>query len=204
MPDEQAEWTSMAVVVAHRTTGLDDGDTMTDAELFRQAFRRHATTVAVVTYADRDGRPCGMTATSMCSLSASPPSLLVSINRESRAHAEITEQGRFGVNLLSVEQRTVALHCSRPGMDKRLRDDWLAVDQPMESTPRLSGALAHLECVVETSYVVFSHSLFVGLIQDVWLNPHDAPPLLYHGGDYHQLESPAERTERFHWELREG
>jgi flavin reductase len=172
-----------------------------DAELFRQAFRRHATTVVIVTYFDGAGRPCGMTATSMCSLSASPPSLLVSISRTSRAHAEITERGRYGVNLLSVGQRSVAFHCSRPGIDKVLRPEWLARDVPAEATPRLHGSLAHLECVVNTSYEAFSHSLFVGLIHGVWLNPVEAPPLLYHGGSYSQLESLEERSERFHWEL---
>ena len=176
---------------------------MSDSELFRQAFRRHATTVVIVTYFDGAGRPCGMTATSMCSLSASPPSLLVSVNRTSRAHAEISERGRYGVNLLSVEQRSIALHCSRAGIDKRLREGWLAPDQPADATPRLLGALAHLECELGPSYEVFSHSLFVGLIRGVWLDPKDAPPLLYHGGSYSQLESAAERSERFHWELRD-
>jgi len=176
---------------------------MTDAELFRQAFRRYATTVVIVTYFDGAGRPCGMTATSMCSLAASPPSLLVSINRTSRAHAEITERARFGVNMLSVAQRNVALHCSRPGMDKGLADGWLTPPDPGDVTPRLVGSLAHLECEVATSYEVYSHSLFVGLIEAVWINPQDAPPLLYHGGTYSQLESAAEQTERFHWELRE-
>ncbi len=176
---------------------------MTDEELFRQAFRRHATTVVIVTYFDGGGRPCGMTATAMCSLAASPPSLLVSINRTSRAYAEITERGRFGVNMLSISQRNVALYCSRPGIDKRLSDGWLAQDAPADATPRLAGSLAHLECEVATSYEVYSHSLFVGLIEAVWVNPLDSPPLLYHGGTYSQLESPAEQAERFHWELRE-
>jgi flavin reductase len=175
---------------------------VTDEEdMFRRAFRRHATTVVIVTYFDGAGRPCGMTATSMCSLAASPPSLLVSVNRTARAYAEIMGRGRFGVNLLSVGQRNLALHCSRPGIDKSLRPDWLATDVPDDATPRLRTSLAHLECDVGTSYEVFSHSLFVGLIHGVWLNDQDAPPLLYHGGAYHQLESVAERTERFHWEL---
>ena len=98
-----------------------DLDWVADTDLFRQAFRRYATTVVIVTYFDADGRASGMTATSMCSLSPSPPSLLVCINRSSRAHAEITDRGRYGVNLLSVEQRSVALHCSRVGGDKHLR-----------------------------------------------------------------------------------
>jgi flavin reductase (DIM6/NTAB) family NADH-FMN oxidoreductase RutF len=93
-----------------RTEPAVETEAAGEIELFRQAFRRHAQTVVIVTYFDGAGRACGMTATSMCSLSASPPSLLVSIGRASRAHAEITERGRYGVNLLSVGQRSVALH----------------------------------------------------------------------------------------------
>lgn len=174
-----------------------------NADLFRQAFRRHAATVVVLTYVDSDGLPCGMTATSMCSLSADPASLLACVNREARAHAEITAQGRFGVNMLSIGQRPIADYCSRLGIHKRIRDAWLALDRPPDATPRLRDALAHLECQLDTSYVAYSHSIFLGLIQSVWLNPQDAAPLLYHGGIYSQLESPAERTERFHWELHE-
>ena len=175
-------------------------DALPDSELFRQAFRRHATTVAIVTYYDSADRACGMTATSVCSLSATPPSLLVSIARTSRAHGEITSRGRFGVNLLSVAQRAVALHCSRVGMDKHLRPNWLVEVVAGDATPRLVGSLAHLECVVGASYDVYSHSIFVGLIKRVWLNPIDAPALLYHGGAYGQLESATEQSGRFLWE----
>ena len=187
----------MAEIVHH----FDDGEPDPEAELFRQAFRRHAATVVVVTYFDDDDRACGMTATSMCSLSASPPSLMVCVNRTSRAHAQIAERGRFGDNLLSIGQRSIAVHCSRPRSDKRLRDDWLVADMPSGTTPRLKGSLAHLECRVGRSFEAYSHSLFVGLIREVWLDPVEAPPLLYHGGSYSQLESVAERSERFHWEL---
>jgi flavin reductase (DIM6/NTAB) family NADH-FMN oxidoreductase RutF len=186
-----------------QTEPATEPEAIGEIELFRQAFRRHATTVVIVTYFDGAGRACGMTATSMCSLSASPPSLLVCIGRAARANAEINERGRYGVNLLSVGQRSVALHCSAPGKDKRLRQDWLATDVPEDATPRLRGSLAHLECVVDLSLDVYSHSLFMGLIKGVWLNPVEAPPLLYHGGVYSQLETAAERSERFHWELQD-
>lgn len=182
--------------------GIGD-DALTGAELFRQAFRRHAATVVVVTYVDGTGAPCGMTATSMCSLSETPPALLLCINKEARAHDEIAEARWLGVNLLSLEQRPIALYCSRQGGDKRLRRDWLTPDPTVDATPRLRASLAHLECEVDTSYQAYSHTIFVALIRSVWLNPVDAPPLLYHGGLYSQLESPAERAERFHWELRE-
>ena len=174
---------------------------MSDAELFRQAFRRHATTVAIVTYRDGAGVPLGMTATSMCSLSAEPPTLLVCVSRGTRAHPEITGRGVFGVNLLSIRQRPLALHCSIAGRDKHLHEQWLATDAPPDQSPRLADSLAHLECAVDRSYDAYSHTIVVGLIRSVWLNPVEGPPLLDHGGIYTQLESAAERTERFHWEL---
>ncbi len=79
--------------------------------------------------------------------------------------------------------------------------DWLAEDVAPDATPRLLGALAHLELRIDRTYEAYSHTMFLGLIQSVWLDPVDAPPLLYHGGTYGQLETAAERTERFHWEL---
>lgn len=173
--------------------------TVGDGDIFREAFRRYASTVVVLSYLDQHGEPCGMTATSVCSLSASPPSLLACINREARTLAEITRRGRFGVNMLSIEQRPIARHCSRAGVEKRLLNSWLSDAEP-GSTPRLNRALAHLECRLEDSYELFSHSVLVGVIGSVWLNPDDAPPLLYHGGQYHQLESPVGRAERFHWQ----
>jgi len=174
---------------------------MSDTELFRQAFRRWATTVVIVTYRDDTDRPVGMTATSMSSLSADPPSLLVCINRETRAHPIITRRGSFGVDMLSLGQRPIADHCSVAGQDKLLRAGWLAPDAGPEGSPRLADSLAHLDCVMDRSYEAFSHTIMVGVIEAVWINPREAPPLLFHGGVYTQMESAVERAERFHWEI---
>jgi flavin reductase (DIM6/NTAB) family NADH-FMN oxidoreductase RutF len=172
---------------------------VTDRELFRQAFRRWATTVVIVTYRDDDQRPVGMTATSMSSLSAEPPSLLVCVNRATRALPIITRRGAFGVDMLSLGQRPIADHCSVAGRDKLLRDAWLASDGASDGSPRLADSLAHLDCVLDRSFEAFSHTILVGRIDAAWINPVDAPPLLYHGGVYTQMESAIERAERFHW-----
>jgi len=175
---------------------------VSDRELFRQAFRRWATTVVVVTYRDEEDRPVGMTATSMSSLSVDPPSLLVCINRETRAHPIITKRGAFGIDMLSIGQRPIADHCSAAGRDKLLAPGWLAADQDTATgSPRLADSLSHLDCTMDRSYEAFSHTIMVGLIESVWINPRDLPPLLYHGGVYTQMETPAERAERFHWDV---
>lgn len=174
---------------------------VSDRELFRQAFRRWATTVVVVTYRDDDDRPVGMTATSMSSLSADPPSLLVCINRETRAHPIITQRAAFGIDMLSLGQRPIADHCSAAGRDKLIHEAWLAPDQASDGSPRLADLLAHLDCTMDRSFEAFSHTIMIGLIGSVWINPREQPPLLYHGGVYTQMESAVERAERFHWDI---
>jgi flavin reductase (DIM6/NTAB) family NADH-FMN oxidoreductase RutF len=186
-----------------RMTDQPARNEMSGRELFREAFRRWATTVVVVTYREDDGRPAGMTATSMSSLSAEPPSLLVCINRETRAHPMISRRGTFGIDMLSVSQRPIATHCSARGRDKILRDNWLGPDPRPDAPPRLAQSLAHLECRMDRSYEAFSHTIMVGVIEAVWINPLKAAPLLYHGGLYRPLESEGERDERFHWEVGE-
>jgi flavin reductase (DIM6/NTAB) family NADH-FMN oxidoreductase RutF len=135
----------------------------------------------------------------MSSLSADPPSLLVCINRTTRALPIITRRGQFGVDMLSLGQRPIADHCSAAGRDKVLRDAWLAAPAAGDGSPRLTDSLAHLDCVLDRSFEAFSHTILVGLIEAAWINPVDAPPLLYHGGVYTQMESEVERAERFHW-----
>jgi flavin reductase (DIM6/NTAB) family NADH-FMN oxidoreductase RutF len=65
----------------------------------------------------------------------------------------------------------------------------------------MADSLSHLDCTMDRSYEAFSHTIMVGLIESVWINPRDLPPLLYHGGVYTQMETPAERAERFHWDV---
>jgi flavin reductase (NADH)/flavin reductase len=169
----------------------------TRRELFRQAFRRHATTVAVVTYRDDDGGAVGMTATSICSLSAEPPSLLACINRANRAYPEVQRRSAFGVDLLAVSQRPIAVHCSVPGEDKHLDPAWLAPEDAdaTAETPRLRDSLVHFDCTVDRLYEVYSHTIVVGLIWAVRINPREAPPLLYHGGAYGQAQFAADVSE---------
>jgi flavin reductase (DIM6/NTAB) family NADH-FMN oxidoreductase RutF len=159
-------------------------------ENFKEAFMRLAATVTVVTYWDSGEKPVGMTATSVCSLSLLPLSLIVCVNRETRTHTAIEEDSRFGVNVLSLGQERIAEFCSRPGEQKALPDDWL-VETTEASTPVLRGALAQLDCEVSNVYPESTHSIFVGNVTDVWLGPA-SEPLLYSNRSYRDFRSEAE------------
>ena len=66
---------------------------------FRLVMRRLAGGVCVIT-AGRGDDITGMTVTSLTSLSASPPRLLVSINRQASSFEPIARHRLFGVNIL--------------------------------------------------------------------------------------------------------
>ncbi|MGH7757585.1 MAG: flavin reductase, partial [Vulcanimicrobiaceae bacterium] len=160
------------------------------SDRFRAAFRRHSTTVTVLTYHDAGGRACGMTATSVASLSAAPPSLIACISRTAKSRDDIVASGRFGVNVLALSQESIAAYCSRPGGEKVLRADWL-VENADAATPLLRHALAHLDCSVARLHEEYTHSLLVADVQRVWLGAEEMP-LIYSEGTYRTLDGQTE------------
>src|SRR3982750_2533560 len=81
---------------------------------FRGAMRHLTGGVSVIT-AGRGKDITGMTVTSVSSLSVDPPTLIVSVNRESSSWPLLQRYGVFGVNILSAEQLDVAERFSGKG-----------------------------------------------------------------------------------------
>src|SRR3546814_16028253 len=77
-------------------------------EDFRQAMRRVASTVNVITICV-DGEPMGITATAMSSLAMDPPSLLVCINQAAAMHGSLQDVSHF-----RPEESSVGKECVSP------------------------------------------------------------------------------------------
>ena len=167
--------------------------------LFRKAFRRLAATVTVLTYTDPTGQPCGMTATSICSVSVSPPTLLACVNRSSKTREHIHARGRFAVNFLASAQQDVSNICSRAGGDKVLPRAWVMEPADEGAPPVLRAALAHLDCDVVRVHEESTHSIFVGQARRILLG-EGGDPLVYFDGTYCALESKAEASFDMLWE----
>ena len=165
---------------------------------FRLAFRRFPAAVTVISYVDTAGRPAGMTATAVTSLSVAPPAVLVSLNRQAKSRDAIVSAGRFGVNMLALGQEAIATHCSRSGTEKILAPVWL-LTSATPHTPVLRDALAHLDCTIAQVHEVYTHSLVVGEVVSVWLG-RAARPLLYSDGAYRTLDVGIEESYEMLWE----
>ncbi|WP_398478124.1 flavin reductase family protein [Tardiphaga sp.] len=158
-----------------------DRDASSDA--FRGAMRSLAGGVSVITVG-RGKDITGMTVTSVSSLSVEPPTLIVSVNRQSSSWPLLQRYGAFGVNILSAEQVDVAERFSGKGglkgADRFTGAQWIT---RATGVPLLSGALAALDCEVEEVIERHSHAIVIGRVRDVvTAAPHTA--LTYWDGQY--------------------
>jgi flavin reductase (DIM6/NTAB) family NADH-FMN oxidoreductase RutF len=152
-----------------------------DSNSFRQALAQFASGVTVVTTRDATG-PLGLTVSAFCSVSLSPPLVLVSLDAGSEAHLGFRHSGLFGVSILAEGQDDVSRLFARAGREK-FREIPLATGQ--RGLALVPGALAHIECEVRAAHPAGDHVLYVGEIVALAVRP--GRPLLYNRGGYRRL-----------------
>jgi flavin reductase (DIM6/NTAB) family NADH-FMN oxidoreductase RutF len=157
-----------------------------DAATFRAAFRHLAGGVSVITTGHGEDRT-GLTATSVSSLSAEPPTIFFGLNLSSSSYPVLQRHRSFGVNFLSATQKQVADRFAGRGGEKgaaRYADaEWMS---GVSGAPLLLGALASLDCEVEEIIERHSHAIIIGRVREVRLGRDDAA-LVYWRGDYERL-----------------
>lgn len=137
---------------------------------FREAMRRLAASVMIVTSRDNEGHPHGMVASSVIPVSMDPPSMLVAVNRDAGLHPVLMASRRFCVNLLSDQQHHLLAPFSQtPLRAQRFRSaDWCdAWSSDSEQLPWLPAAPAVIDCDVELTTDYGTHTLFVGRVLNV-------------------------------------
>lgn len=146
--------------------------------LFRDAMARFTTSITAITTMD-GALPAGVLATSVCSLSAAPPTILACINKDASVHDLIVRSGVFAVNLLSDKQAPIAERfTSEKGAARFDPSAWRAGSH---GVPILVGSVASLACRLIASHDGYSHSILIGEIVDTTLHDAlDSSPLLWH------------------------
>ena len=150
------------------------------ADAFRQALRRVASTVNVITICVK-GEPRGITATAMSALALDPPSLLICINKAASLHASMEDMSYFAVNVLHRDQEDIAsMFADRSQEALRFVSGW---ELDCAKPPRLADAQASFLCRRTDHHRFGTHSIFIGVVEDVTMR--DATdPLLYLDGSY--------------------
>jgi len=153
---------------------------------FRDAMRRLAATVTVLSARDPQGRRCGMTATAVTSVSAEPPALLACVNRSAALHAHLGLGHKLCINLLQTAQQPISNVFSggAEGEARFATGDWR---EDGHGVPYLHDAQANIFCAVEAVHAYGSHGIFIGRVLRV--NCREAiAPLVYQDGRYMRTE----------------
>lgn len=159
-----------------------------DANQFRAVMGCLASGVTVVTTVDRQGEPRGLTATAVCSVSLTPPLVLVCIDHAADCYAAFREAQAFAVNLLREGQENLSRQfASKVGR----KFDGIAHTPGATGAPILSGALAHVECRLTAQYPGGDHTIFVGeaVGSGMALSDGDGFPLVHFRGGYARLDA---------------
>ncbi|AJK50396.1 flavin reductase [Burkholderia plantarii] len=164
-----------------RASADDDART-----LFRHAMAHLGAAVNVITTAGPHGR-CGVTASAVCSVTDTPPTLLVCLNRSSSTHATFTGHSSLCVNVLPAEHEPLARHfagLTNLPMDARFgQTGW---DEGPGGLPVLRDALASVQGTIVEMKDVGSHTvLFVEATAIRVRGEGDA--LIYFGRAFHRV-----------------
>jgi flavin reductase (DIM6/NTAB) family NADH-FMN oxidoreductase RutF len=157
---------------------------VTQAE-FRKALGSFATGVTVITV-DYEGEVHGMTANAFTSVSLDPLLVLVCVDHRARTHTHLHARKRFGVNVLAENQRDISEYYADPNPNHLHAEQAGArFDRTGHGTPVLHGALAYLECRLQTAQDAGDHTIFIAEVEDVVVREGD--PLLYFRGEYRKI-----------------
>jgi 3-hydroxy-9,10-secoandrosta-1,3,5(10)-triene-9,17-dione monooxygenase reductase component len=151
---------------------------------FREAIAHFATGVTIVT-TTYEGRPAGMTASAVCSLSVDPVLLLVCIDNRLATHRAIDASRRFAVNVLGEGDEALARRFARSAEDKFEGVPLIEGSDP----PVLAQAIASFVCDVQERVPGGDHSIFVGQVQTCAAT-RGRRPLLYFRSSFGALRDP--------------
>jgi len=160
-----------------------------DVRTFRHTLGEFATGVTVIA-AEFDGVVQAMTANSFTSLSLDPPLVLFCAGKLTRVGQVLLPQsGRFCINILHEAQQAQSMFFAGAWRDAEpppfAFEDW-------HGAPRLVGSSASIVCETHAVHEGGDHWIVIGEVIALYRAPDSAGPLVFCGGRYAALATPAE------------
>lgn len=155
-----------------------------EATEFRNAMSSLTTAVSVVTTQGPSG-VYGFTASAVCSVTDTPPTLLVCMNHTSRSHGHFVENKILTVNVLGTQHEQLSnTFASKLSVDDRFKEgSWTEL---ATGAPVLEDALVSFDCEIEQIQQVGTHSIFICRVVAIKQSQQDES-LVYFNRAYHQV-----------------
>ena len=153
---------------------------------FRSAMAHLPAAVNIVTTDGPHGR-VGITVSAVCSVTDSPPTVLVCVNRSSATHDIFNNNGEVCINVLSGEHEELARHFSgatKVPMEERFGWDIWEKNRP--SVPVLRDALVKIVGRISDHSVQGSHSVIFVQVDRIEVQ-QESDSLVYFKRQFHRL-----------------
>lgn len=152
--------------------------------------------VATLTDNARDFKYAGMTVNSFTSLSLDPAQILICIDKNSTTTDYLLKAGVFSISILSADQADLsdrfAGRVTLPSHGDRFVG--VAFETAVTGAPILHGALAWLDCRIQTVHDGSSHWIVIGSVVASGHTPTATEPLIYFNRAYSMLAPEPERS----------
>ena len=173
-----------------------------DREFYRNAMARLGAAVSIISTDGPAGRT-GFTASAVCSVSDTPPTLLVCVNRASAAHPLLARNRVLCVNALAARDEDLSRRFSTklPPAERFAAGKWSVLKT---GAPALETAIVSFDCHVVATHSVGSHDVFYCEVAAITRNEQEHAALLYYNRQYHEvgriLKMPGVDFEIIEWE----
>jgi len=150
-----------------------------EAATFREVLGHYPTGVCVITAINAQGSPVGMVVGSFSSVSLDPPLVGFFPAANSSSWPQIEMAGHFCVNVLASDQTALCRQIAGPG------DKFAGIEYSISEhgLPLLAGAMASIECQLESVTAAGDHFLVLGRV--IKLEAHrQTDPMLFFRGRY--------------------
>jgi 3-hydroxy-9,10-secoandrosta-1,3,5(10)-triene-9,17-dione monooxygenase reductase component len=149
------------------------------AEHYRTVMGRLPTGVVAITGVGEDGNDLGFIVGSFTSLSLDPPIVTFSVGHHSSTWPLIRRRQIFTANVLARTGMDTCRALARKGPAKF---EGLDYSRGPLGAPRLTEAIAWIDCSVHAEVLVGDHFMVVGTVQA--MEAADGEPLLFQAGQY--------------------
>lgn len=153
---------------------------LSPSQIFLEAFRRHGAGISVITLLKPDGSPTGFTATSLASLSASPPLATFNMSQTASSWSSMKKDRTLLIHMLGADNLDLANIMAGEASERFVGDHW---SPGPEGLPLVKGVSAWLHArIVDVLEVEFAATVAVRILGGGVGDPQEA--LVYQGRDY--------------------
>lgn len=153
-------------------------------EDFKESMRNLVSGVTIISSKGSDDKFHGLTASSLTSVSLTPPLILFCLNSKSHSISAIQTSKKFAISLLVEGQEAIARNFASSNIDKFSTTDYTIGE--FSSCPLIMNANYWIECSLYAEHDGGDHRIIVGKVENL-IAGKKSSPLAYYNRNYRKI-----------------